>query len=419
MKSFRFYKSDLIRIKDLKKSRFFELVRKPIFLTILISTIFGLIAGSLGGFYAQLWLEQRMSSRDRLDLIEEQKTSIRTIKTVPEVVKENSPAVVSVMVSKLVPIIEQEFFNPFGENSPFDIRIPILRKKGEELREIGGGTGFIVSSDGLVATNKHVVLDEDAEYTVLTNDGQKYQAEVLDRDPFQDVAVLKIDAVNLPTIKLGNSDKLEIGQTVIAIGNALGEFRNTVSVGVVSGLLRTITAEGGGLTEQLEEVIQIDAAINQGNSGGPLLNLYGEVIGINTARAPTAENIGFAIPVNKVKKAINDVKNKGRIIYAFLGIRYTPVTQAITEAKELSVDYGVLIVGDGSVRETAIVPDSAADKAGLKEGDIILEINNRKINEDNTLANMLLNYYPGDEITLRILRDGDELILKAVLDEYK
>lgn len=419
MKSFRFYKSDFKKIKDLKKSRIFKLLKKPIFLTILISAVFGLIAGSFGGFYVQLWLKEKNFLENQSSLIEEQQLPSRTVKNVPEVVKENSPAVVSVIVSKLVPIIEQEYFNPFGENSPFDIRIPILRKKGEELREVGGGTGFIVSSEGLIATNKHVVLDEDAEYTILTNDGQKYQAEVLDRDPLQDVAILKTDANNLPIIKLGNSDKLEIGQTVVAIGNALGEFRNTVSVGVISGLLRTITAESGGFTEQLEEVIQTDAAINQGNSGGPLLNLYGEVIGINTARAVSAENIGFAIPINKVKKAINDVTNKGRIMYAFLGIRYVPVTQAIAEAKGLSVDYGVLIAGGGAAEESVIVPGSAAEKAGLKEGDIILEINNKRINENNTLANILLSYYPGDEIFLKVLRDGKGLTLKAVLDEYK
>ena len=215
-----------------------------------------------------------------------------------------------------------------------------------------------------------MVLDQDAEYTVLTNEGQKYPVSVLARDPLQDIAILKMDANNLPTVKLGNSDALQIGQTVIAIGNALGEFRNTVSVGVVSGLMRTITARGTGFKEQLEEVIQTDAAINKGNSGGPLLNLYGQVIGVNTAMAQQAENIGFAIPVNKVKKDINDIKTYGKIVYPFLGIRYVPITKAITEENNLSVDYGVLIVEGEGADEVAIALGSAAERAGLKQEDI-------------------------------------------------
>lgn len=422
MKSFRFYKSDFKKLKNLGISEFFELFKKPIFLTILISALIGLIAGSLGGAYIQYLTVSREEIKKQQDLfLETQKEAvkIRAMKSIPEVVKEASPAVVSVIVSKLITILERDYFNPFGENSPFNIRIPIIREKGKELKEIGGGTGFIVSSDGLIVTNKHVVLEEEAEYTVLTNDGQKYSAEVLDRDPIQDIAVLKIEADNLPTLKLGNSDKLEIGQTVIAIGNALGEFRNTVSAGVISGLLRTITATGGDFSEQLEEVIQTDAAINQGNSGGPLLNLYSEVIGVNTARAPAAENIGFAIPINKIKKAINDVKTRGEIVYPFLGIRYVLINEALVEAQDLSVNYGVLIIKGDNPEEVAIVPGSGADKAGLKEGDIIIEIDNKRINENNPLAKLILKYYPKDEVSLKVLRDGEEIIVKVILGEWE
>lgn len=414
MKSFRFYKSDFKKIKNFELKGFFELFKKPIFLTIIISTLIGLIAGSLAGVYIQFLLMKDFIPGDV-----EQQQGVLLEKDIPQVVKESSPAVVSVIVSKLVPILEQDYFNPFGEDSPFDVRIPIIRQKGEELKEIGGGTGFIVSPGGLIVTNKHVVLDEEAEYTILTNDGQNYSAEVLDRDPIQDVAILKIGANNLPTLRLGDSESLEIGQTVIAIGNALGEFRNTVSVGVVSGLLRSIIATGGGITEQLEEVIQTDAAINKGNSGGPLLNLYGEVIGVNTAVALEGENIGFAIPVNKIKKAITDVKNKGRIIYPFLGIRYVLITEAIAEDRDLPVKYGVLIIGGDKTGEVAIVPNSAADKAGLREDDIILEINNKRITEADPLAKIILNYYPGDEIRLKVLRDEKEIIIKAVLEEWE
>jgi serine protease Do len=263
--------------------------------TVLIAAVVGLIFGSLGGIYFGPWLD---------------KTELVHIKTVPEVVKEVSPSVISVIISKYVAILEQEFYNPFGEDSPFQILIPRIVEKGKELKEVGGGSGFVVSADGLIVTNNHVVADKEAQYTVLTNDGQKYSAKVLSRDAKQDVAILKIEANNLMPVKMGNSNNLEIGETVIAIGNALGEFRNTVSAGIVSGLMRSITAGGAGFSEKLDEVIQTDAAINSGNSGGPLLNLYGEVIGINTAVATNAENIGFAIPINKIKQNIEDVKGK-------------------------------------------------------------------------------------------------------------
>lgn len=408
MRSFRIYKSDFKRI--LKLLRIFQIFKKPIILTILISALVGLIAGALGGIYVGSWFKNKEGV--------EEEGLVKTIKSIPEVVKEVSPAVVSIIVSKYVPIVEQYYFNPFGENSPFDIKIPGFRQKGEELKEVGGGTGFIISADGLIATNKHLVLDEEAEYTVLTNDGQKYSASVLARDPIQDIAILKINAFNLATVKLGNSDRLEIGQTVIAIGNALGQFRNTVSAGVISGLLRTITATGGGITEQLEEVIQTDAAINRGNSGGPLVNLYGEVIGVNTAMAAEAENIGFAIPINKVKKDIADVQTKGKIVYPFLGIRYVLITESIAKANNLPINYGVLILG-GEADEPGIVPGSAAEKAGLKQRDIILEIDNKRIDENNPLAKIILKYQSGDIVVLKILRESQTLFLQAILGEWE
>ncbi len=227
-------------------------------------------------------------------------------------VKAASPAVVAITVSKNVPIIEQCPFNPFPDLPPefqqfFGQNLQFYKpcQKGTKLQEVGGGSGFIISQDGLIITNKHVVQDEAAQYTVFTNDGKKYSADVLARDPNIDIAVIKIDALDLPTVKLGDSDSIQVGQTAIAIGNALGEFRNTVNVGVVSGLSRDITASGGGLTETIYNVIQTDASINRGNSGGPLLNLKGKVIGINTAIAQNAQSISFAIPVNQIKGIIS------------------------------------------------------------------------------------------------------------------
>jgi len=332
-----------------------------------------------------------------------------------------------------VPIIEEYYYNPFKEfeqffGQPFEFQIPQYRQKGTEKKEIGGGTGFIISKDGMILTNKHVVLDKEAEYTVFTNDGKSYPAKVLARDPLQDLAIIKIEREKVvdkegsftlksfPVAKLGNSDKLQIGQTVIAIGNALGEFRNTVSVGVVSGLGRTITASGGGLVETLEDVIQTDAAINKGNSGGPLLNLEGEVIGINTAMVQEAQSIGFAIPINKAKKDIKQVKTLGKIVYPFLGVRYVLITKKIQKENNLPVDYGAWIT-KGSNGEAAIFPGSAAEKAGLNENDIILEFNGEKITTDNSLAKIISKYNPGDRVTLKVLRAGKEKIFQVTLGE--
>ena len=332
------------------------------------------------------------------------------------VVKNASPAVVSIIVTKDVPIIERFFEEPledfFGQ-SPFSFQVPQFRERGTERREIGGGSGFLISADGMLVTNRHVVLEDDVDYTVFTNEGKSYPATVLARDPVQDLAVLKIqpDGEAFAFVELGNSDSLEIGQTVIAIGNALGEFRNTVSVGVISGLGRTITASDGSGTfvETIEDVVQTDAAINKGNSGGPLLNLAGEVIGVNTATVLQAQNIGFAIPVNKVKRDVRQVIELGKIVYPFLGIQYSLVTQGLKEEQNLPIDDGAFI--------SAITPDSAAQAAGLQVNDIILEFNDEKITIENSLAKIIQTYNPGDTVILRIIRDGSILTLSATLGE--
>ena len=228
---------------------------------------------------------------------------------ITETINKVNPAVVSIIVTKDVPIVEQYFenFDPFEEffrdpfGGGFNFQIPRIREKGTEKREVGGGSGFFVSKDGLVVTNRHVVSDTAAEYTVLTNDGEKHEAEVLARDPILDIAILKIKAGNVPYLEFGDSSKIKLGQKVIAIGNALGEFRNSVSVGVVSGLSRSIVAgDNFGRSELLEEVIQTDAAINPGNSGGPLLDINGKVIGVNVAVSRGAGNIGFSLPARLV-----------------------------------------------------------------------------------------------------------------------
>lgn len=330
------------------------------------------------------------------------------------VVEKSAPSVVSIIVSKDLPVFEQYYVNPF-EGYDFDFPenfgIPQLRQKGTKKQEIGGGSGFVISSSGLIATNKHVASDLQAEYTVILNDGAKLAAKIIARDPSFDLAILKVEKSGLTPLPLGDSSKLKLGRSVIAIGNALGEFKNTVSVGVVSGLDRSVDVDSGTLTG----LIQTDAAINKGNSGGPLLNLAGEVIGINTAMALGAENIGFAIPINQVKRVIKSVEQNGSLKFAYLGVRYQIVTKELQGLKNLPVDYGALIASGEN--DPGVVPGSPASTAGVKEGDIILELNSEKITKDNTLVAVLRNYGPGDKVSLKILRERKEMNLEATLGE--
>lgn len=341
---------------------------------------------------------------------------------VVNIVKDVSPSVVSIVISKDVPVLEQSFTNPFEDFKQFfgddffgpfqqQFQVPQYRQKGTEKREVGGGTGFIIASDGLIVTNKHVVQDAQAEYTVLTNKGEKYPAQVLARDPFKDLAVIKVNALNLPAAKLGNSDALQPGQSVVAIGNALGEFQNTVSVGVVSGLNRNLAADG----EVIEGVIQTDTAINRGNSGGPLLSLRGEVIGINTAMVIGAQNIGFAIPINEAKKMITDVETTGKISYPFLGIRYVVITPELKEQQKLSVDYGAWVIRGEKREDVAVIPGSSADKAGIVENDIILEVDGTKITKDVSLSKIVQGHKVGDTVIMKVLRKGAEISVSALL----
>lgn len=338
-------------------------------------------------------------------------------------VKVSSAAVVAITISKNVPVIERCSYNPFSNLPPEfqqffggDTQFYQPCQKGTKLQEVGGGSGFLISADGVILTNRHVVDDTQAQYTVFTNDGKKYPAKILARDAVIDVAIIKIDASNLPTVRLGNSDSTQIGQTAIAIGNALGEFRNTVSVGVVSGLSRNITASGAGISETIFDVIQTDASINPGNSGGPLLNLKGEVIGINTAMVSGAQSIGFAIPVNQVKRIISDVLNFGKIKTPFLGVRYVAVTPAIKELKKLPFDYGALVV-KGDNGELPVALNSPADKIGLKEGDIILEFGGQKIDLDHPLISRINLYSVGNVVKLKIWRNSQIIEKEITLSE--
>jgi len=334
-----------------------------------------------------------------------------------EIAKRVCPAVITIVISKDLPKIEGFYFFPLGDQS---FVIPKVEKGGKKKTKIGGGSGFIISPDGYILTSQHVVSDPEADYTVILEPTKKYPAKVFSRDPLNDIAILKIEGKNFSYLELGDSDKIELGETVIAVGNPLGEFHDTISAGIVSGLSRLITAYSGFTREtaRLKGLIQTDAAINPGNSGGPLVNMEGKAIGINTAMVMGAQNLGFAIPINYAKKDLEEVKKYGKIKRPFLGVRYIVLNKEIAEQNKLSVDYGALIIRE-RLGEEAVVKGSAAEKAGLKEFDIILEIEGEKIAEKNPLAEILQKYKIDDEIKLKVLREGKEITLKVRLEEKK
>ena len=333
------------------------------------------------------------------------------------------PSVVSIVISEQVPVVGQCQYDPFG-NLPSQFQplfgggssftVPCNTGK-TQLQEVGGGTGFIVSPDGLILTNKHVVASTNASYTVIMNNGQKYPAKVLARDPLQDFALVKIDATGLPPLSLGNSNGLQLGQTAIAIGNALGQYSNTVSVGVVSGLERTVTAsdQATGQQETIQGVIQTDAAINPGNSGGPLLNLQGQVIGIDTALASGAQNIGFAIPIDRAKHDIASVLATGKIQSPYLGVRYLMVTPSLAKQQNLATSTGALVRGSAS--GPGVEPGSPAAKAGIQSEDIIVKVDGQAIDANHVLADVIENYSVGDTVTLTVDRGGKYLTIPVTL----
>lgn len=338
------------------------------------------------------------------------------------VVEAASPAVVSIVITKDVPVLEryyEEFRNPFGGLFGGTYQIPQYRQNGTESKEVGGGSGFLVSQDGYIVTNAHVVSDLEAKYSVFLNDGSSHDATVIAADSLLDVAVLKIEGEGYTYLAFGDSSNLKAGQTVIAIGNALGEFSNTVSMGVVSGLARSIVAStGAGQSEQLTNIIQTDAAINPGNSGGPLLDLSGRVIGVNVAATVgSAENIGFALPANIVQKSVDSIRENGRVIRPYMGVRYRMINEAMQTDNKLDVDYGALVVRGDTADELAIIPGSPADKAGLEENDIILEVNGQILDSDHPLNLELQQFQVGDTITLKVRHDGDDKTVMVTLEE--
>lgn len=313
---------------------------------------------------------------------------------ITKVVEEALPSVVTVSITR--PGATQEF--QFDPSNPFNPLVPLPRE-AEEERNIG--SGFVIDPQGLVITNKHVVASTSLTYHVVTNDGKNYEVQEIYRDPLNDVAILKINASGLKPLRLGDSSNLKLGQLAIAIGTPLGEFTNTVTVGIISGLGRGITAGSPfeGYVEKLDNVIQTDAAISPGNSGGPLLNSQGEVIGINTAIASEGQNLGFALPANIIKDLITTFeRNGGSFERPYIGVRYQIIdTETAAQNK---------IVPGAYIRE--VIPGSPAAKADLQDEDIIVQIDGAEIkgDDDQALTRMIIQKKIGEAVRLRIWRGG-------------
>lgn len=411
---------------------------RVVFGMVIFSILFGFVGGSAAvvllpkiqnrihmPFMQKLWKQSAAKNSDSKTSAEGSSEDSAVITTVDQA----APAVVSVVISRDVQKLQGISGNPFG--FPF-FMMPqnggqndqnnggTSGDGGTEKQTIGQGSGFIVSSDGLIVTNKHVVSASSADYTVITSDGKELPAKVLARDPNRDIALLKVDAQDLPFLKLGNSDEIKVGQTVVAIGNSLGEFSNTVSKGIISGLKRNLVAGGGaGGSERLSNIIQTDAAINPGNSGGPLLDVSGKVIGVNVAMAQGAQSIGFALPSNQIQKIIDQVQSTGKITTAFLGVRYIMLTPEIQRENSLPLDHGALILRGDKMTDFAVIPGSPADKAGLMENDIILEIDGAKVDETHQVADLVADRQPGDTLPFLVWHRGETKTVNVTLEERK
>jgi S1-C subfamily serine protease len=344
-----------------------------------------------------------------------------------KIIKKSLPAVVSIIITEHLKTLEEQIppeilaLIPKDKNGKLKIPKSLVKNKNKENLEINSGSGFIVDKNGLILTNKHIVqYDDKTEYTVITNDNKKYPAKILSRDPINDIAILKIEAKNLPIIPLGESSKIKLGQTVLTIGNALGIFKNTVSRGIISGLFRSIYASGDKIipSQELHGLIQTDAAINPGNSGGPLIDLSGKAIGINSAMVSGAENIGFAIPINAAKRDLEDLKKYGKIKRPFLGIKYLTINEELKQKFNLPFNYGALVIPK-HLSSSGIIPKSPAEISGIKEKDIILECNNKKIDENYSILDILEEKTIGDELNFLIWRNGKKLNIKVKLAERK
>lgn len=375
-------------------------------LLILLALIIILAIGQGTGL---LKLPKTVSPIQLPSVTNEKKTVINEESVITKVIEEALPSVVTVGINQTTSNGDSFQINPFDPLSPFK-QVPGTKQNINQ----NIGSGFIISSDGLIITNKHVVANTNATYTILTNDNKKYSVDKIYRDPVNDISILKINANSLKPLKLGDSSTLKLGQTAIAIGTPLGEFTNTVTTGIISGLGRGITAGSPyeGYVEKLDNVIQTDAAISPGNSGGPLLNSSAEVIGINTAIASGGQNIGFAIPSNVIKGLIDNFnKRGGSFERPYLGIRYKMIDTQTAVLNDLVE--GAYVV--------EVIQNSPADKAELQPEDIIIELDEQKIKGDNdtNLAKIIDGKKIGDTVQIKIWRNKEIKTIQLKLEAMK
>lgn len=380
---------------------------KRIVILIALFIILLALGGSSGNLKLNFDSLKNFLPQKTSEIIPAEKVKIASEESViTDVVDKVSPSTVTVAIVQSKSLGRIFEINPMD---PFNIFKEPQQRSQQQKIEQDIGSGFIVSSDGLIVTNKHVVSDTASKYKVITNDDKTYDADKIYRDPANDLAIIKINASGLTPVTMGDSSKLKVGQMAIAIGTALGEFRNTVTVGVISGLGRGITAGSPfeGYVERLDNVIQTDAAINPGNSGGPLLNSSGAVIGVNAAVSSEGQNIGFALPINIVKNALNLFnKNGGKFERPFLGVRYKMITRDLALLNE---------VPEGAYVQE-IVEGSPAEKAGMKAEDIITRIDGKKVIEaDGGLAAVISDKKVGDQMSIEVWRDGKTTTLAATI----
>lgn len=320
---------------------------------------------------------------------------------------------------------EADLANLVKKVGPTVVSIVITQTTGSgrfQTTSEGAGTGIIVSADGYILTNRHVVQDA-RTLEVLNSEGERYSdVTLVGSDPLNDIAILKIkNAKDLPVTELGDSGTVRVGQRVIAIGNSLGQYQNTVTSGIISGLGRPVTAatdELGMNVESLTDLLQTDAAINPGNSGGPLINMAGQVIGINTAIVSDAQSVGFAIPINAARGIIRGVLANGTIQKAYLGVQFVAITPDIRAELNLSERNGAL-VKSGTSGQSAVISGGPADKAGIREGDIITKVDDRVIGEQGGLGSLIAEFLPGEKVTLTIIRDGKTQEVSVTLGSYE
>jgi len=375
--------------------------RTALVLVVLLTFLFSSLGGALAGGTAGFFLAQRMAapvtpvastiSTDASSRTTPAQTiTLREESSLIEAVNKVSPAVVTVV-------------NTLQTSRS---------RSGIVVEPTALGSGVIFSQDGYILTNNHVIENQKSLYVVFA-DGRRAEAKLIGGDAMGDIAVIKVDGMTMPAVaELGNSDALVPGQRVVAIGSALGDYRNTVTAGVVSGLGRSLS----GASYRLDDLIQTDAAINHGNSGGPLVNMAGQVIGINTAilrSSPaddgTVEGVGFAIPANTASQIARQLMETGKVVRAYLGVTHRLLTPQVAAILNTPIQQGALII--------EVSPNTPAAQAGLQKDDVILAVGDQKIDENHSLVSVLMRYRPGDTVTIKVKRGNEELTLKATLVE--